>query len=183
MKVNDQEIGFGSDDYQIAVYIANRPPIYEYQQLAQLTALTTGEITHIGQHCGNGWRKVFNVYAKLLYALDRQQFNFASYAATWQQYRDDFLLQSHSKTTLLFSVPQLKSIKQNFNKQVIHIIMGKTYAKSLLNSGALDIELVWLNNEFAINRSQQVIVCPYFDYRQLSNVKIERLAELISELK
>jgi len=180
--VNDQYIGFGSDDYQIAVYIANRPPIYEYQQLEQLTALTTGEITYIGQHCGNGWRKVFNVYAKLLYALDKEQFNFATFASTWQQYRDDFLLQTHSKTSLLFSAPQLKPIKHNANQKAVHIIMGKTHAKSLLSTGELDVELIWLDNEFAINRSQRVIVCPYFDYRQLSNVKIDRLAELIKGL-
>ncbi len=180
--MSDQYIGFGTDEYQIAVYIANRPPIYEYQQLDQLTALTTGEITHIGQHCGNGWRKVFNVYAKLLYALDKEQFNFASFAPTWQEYRDDFLLQPHSKTSLLFSAPQLKLITQNANQKAVHIIMGKTYAKSLISSGSLDIELIWLNNEFAINRSERLIVCPYFDYRQLSNVKIERLAELIKEL-
>ena len=180
--MNDQEFGFGAEEYQIAVYIANRPPIYEYQQLAHLTALTTGEIAHIGQQCGNGWRKVFNVYAKLLYALDKQQFNFASFAPTWQQYRDDFLLQTHSKTSLLFSTPQLESIKCNAAGKPIHIIMGRTYAKSLLNTGALDIELNWLNNEFAINHAQRVIVCPYFDYRQLSNVKIEQLAELIKGL-
>lgn len=180
--MNDQYIGFGSDDYQIAVYIANRPPIYEYQQLEQLTALTTGEITYIGQHCGNGWRKVFNVYAKLLYALDKEQFNFATFASTWQQYRDDFLLQTHSKTSLLFSAPQLKPIKHNANQKAVHIIMGKTHAKSLLSTGELDVELIWLDNEFAINRSQRVIVCPYFDYRQLSNVKIDRLAELIKGL-
>ena len=180
--MSDQDIGFGTDEYQIAVYIANRPPIYEYQQLDQLTALTTGEITHIGQHCGNGWRKVFNVYAKLLYALDKEQFNFASFAPTWQQYRDDFLLQPHSKTSLLFSAPQLKPIPHNANQKAVHIITGKTYAKSLLSKGLLDIELIWLNSEFAINRSERVIVCPYFDYRQLSNVKIERLAELIKEL-
>jgi hypothetical protein len=180
--VNDQDIGFGTDEYQIAVYIANRPPIYEYQQLDQLTPLTTGEIAHIGQHCGNGWRKVFNVYAKLLYALDKEQFNFASFAQTWQNYRDEFLLQPNSKTSLLFSAPQLKPITHNTNLKAAHIIMGKTYAKSLLSSGAVDIELIWLNNEFAINCSQRVIVCPYFDYRQLSNIKIERLAELIKEL-
>jgi hypothetical protein len=176
--VSDQDIGFGTDDYQIAVYIANKPPVSEYQQLAQLTALSTGEISHIGQHCGNGWRKVFNVYAKLLYGLDRQQYHFANLAPTWQQYRDSFLLQSHSKTALLFSAPVFKQANPN----VVHIIMGRTYAKSLLNSGALDIEFVWLNNEFAINRTQRVIVCPYFDYRQLSNVKIEFLAKLIKEL-
>ncbi|WP_114326286.1 DUF6942 family protein [Candidatus Colwellia aromaticivorans] len=186
--MSNSVVGFGTDDYQVAVYIANRPPIYEYQQLDQLTALTTGEITHIGQQCGNGWRKVFNVYAKLLYALDKEQFNFASLAPTWQQYRDDFLLQTHSQTSLLFSAPQLKPlkqlqpIKQNTNHKAVHIIMGKTYAKSLVRTGVLNIELTWLNNEFAINRSQRVIVCPYFDYRQLSNVKIERLAELIKGL-
>ncbi|MBL4899236.1 MAG: hypothetical protein JKX76_06245 [Colwellia sp.] len=177
--MSDNDIGFGTSDYQIAVYIANRPPIYEYQQLEQLTALTTGEIAYIGQHCGNGWRKVFNVYAKFLYALDKEQFDFASFSPTWQQYRDSFLLQPHSKTSLLFSAPQLTPVKNNTNQKAVHIIMGKTYAKSLLSTGTLDVELIWLNNEFAINRSQRVIVCPYFDYRQLSNVKIERLAELI----
>lgn len=180
--MSEHDIGFGTCDYQIAVYIGNRPPIYEYQQLKHLTELTTGEITYIGQHCGNGWRKVFNVYAKLLYALDRDKFNFASYASTWQQFRDGFLLQSPSRTSLLFSAPQLKSNQDNTNQKAIHIIMGKTYAKSLLNTRAIDIELIWLDNEFAINRSQRVIVCPYFDYRQLSNIKIEKLAELIKGL-
>ncbi len=186
--VSNHVVGFGTDNYQVAVYIANRPPIYEYQQLDQLTALTTGEITNIGQQCGNGWRKVFNVYAKLLYALDKEQFNFATFAPTWQKYRDDFLLQTHSQTSLLFSAPQLKQLKplkqpkQNSNQKAVHIIMGKTHAKSLLSTGELDIELIWLNNEFAINRSQRVIVCPYFDYRQLSNIKIEWLAELIKGL-
>ncbi|PCI57368.1 MAG: hypothetical protein COB45_03925 [Gammaproteobacteria bacterium] len=180
--MSDQDVGFGTSDYQIAVYIANRPPIYEYQQLEHLTALTTGEISYIGQHCGNGWRKVFNVYAKLLYALDKQHFNFASFAPTWQQYRDDYLLQTHSKNSLLFSAPQLTPVKNNTNQKAVHIIMGKTHAKSLLSTGALDVELTWLNNEFAINYLQRVIVCPYFDYRQLSNVKIDRLAELIKGL-
>jgi hypothetical protein len=180
--VNDHDIGFGADNSQIAVYIANRPPIYEYQKLAQLTPLTTGEITSIGQQCGNGWRKVFNVYAKLLYALDKEQFSFATFASTWQQYRDRFLLQTDSKTSLLFSAPQLKTINNNFNQKAVHIIMGKTHAKALLSTGALNVELTWLDNEFAINRAQRLIVCPYFDYRQLSNVKIERLAELIKGL-
>lgn len=180
--MNNQAVGFGTDDYQIAVYIANRPPVYEYQQLNQLTALTTGEIAQIAQHCGNGWRKVFNVYAKLLYALDQRQFHFASLAPTWQKFRDDFLLQAHSKTSLLFSVPVLGSQPQNAYPHIVHIIMGRTYAKSLLSTKALDLELIWLNNEFAINRTQRVIVCPYFDYRQLSNVKIEYLAKLIKEI-
>jgi len=61
-------VGLGCEKFTIAVYIANRPPLLEYQQLNQLTAVTTGEIANIGYECGNGWRKVCNVYAKLLYA-------------------------------------------------------------------------------------------------------------------
>ena len=184
--MNKQIVGFGCKHYQIAVYIANKPPIEQYQQLTALTPLITGELTAIGQQCGNGWRKVFNVYAKLLYALDRQQFNFSSLAPTWQQYRDNFLLQPHSNTALLFSAPivtqSLKSLQKSNNKKAVHLIMGRTYAKSLLAQKRLVSELVWLNDEFAIDRAQRVIVCPYFDYRQLSNVKIEYLADLIKGL-
>jgi len=40
------------------------------------------------------WRKVFNVYAKLLYALDIELFGFAIHAPSWQQYRDGFITKS-----------------------------------------------------------------------------------------
>lgn len=56
--------------------------------------------------------------------------------------------------------------------------MGRTYARALVNSGRLDVPLTWLDHEFAINAASRVIVCPYFDYRQLSNLKIDRLAAL-----
>ncbi len=171
------EVGLGCHNFAIAVYIANRPPMLEYQQLNQLSAVTPGEIAAIGNECGNGWRKVFNVYAKLLYALDKDKFNFSECAATWQSYRDSFLLQNHSKTALLFNPPIL-----DHDKDIIHIIIGRTYAKSLLDQGKLDVELTWLDNEFAISTKDKLIVCPYFDYRQLSNVKIERLALMIKAL-
>ena len=186
MTDNKQEVGLGDSDYSLAVYIAKRPPLLEYQQLDELTAVTQGEIANIGQQCGNGWRKVFNVYAKLLYDLDKQQFNFSQLAPTWQQYRDDYLLQPQSKTALLFSAPLFStSISEVKNlgstEKVIHIIMGRTYAKSLINSGQLDVQLTWLDNEFAISTAQRLIVCPYFDYRQLSNVKIVKLGVLMKE--
>ena len=176
---NHQNIGLGCRNFNFAVYIANRPPLYEYQSLDQLTALTSGEITAIGQQCGNGWRKVFNVYAKVLYALKPQQFLYRDSAATWQQFRDQHLLQPNSNTALLFSPPQLTD---STNSTAIHLIIGRTYAKSLVNSGQLTVPLTWLDNEFAINHQHRLIVCPYFDYRQLSNIKIERLALMISQL-
>ena len=150
----------------------------EYQQLTLISPVTSNEINSINTACGNGWRKVFNVYAKLLYALDKKHFNYSASAPSWQAYRDRFLLQPKSQTALLFSPPQLST-----NNQSLHIICGKTYAKNLLSSGHLLANLIWLDEEFAIDKRQNLIVCPYFDYRQLSNIKIEKLAYLLKELK
>ena len=143
-----------------------------------MTSLSQGELSTIGQQCGNGWRKVFNVYSKLLFALDPQLFEFQQQASTWQTYRDQHLLQRSSATALLFTPPILTT-----SENTIHIIMGRTYAKQLVNTNQLNVPLTWLDNEFAINEQHRVIVCPYFDYRQLSNIKIARLAVLIKQLK
>jgi len=173
-----KNFGLGCDNFTIAVYIGNKPNMLEYQQLACISPLTMGEIQTINNACGNGWRKVFNVYAKLLYALDKQHFKFSELAPSWQKYRDSFLLQSRSETALLFSTPHLST-----EKKAIHIICGKTYAKHLLATGQLAASFVWLDEEFAIDKTQNLVVCPYFDYRQLSNIKIEKLVSLLIELK
>jgi hypothetical protein len=178
MSNNVDNIGFGDNSYRIAVYIGNQPPMDQYQHLDHLAALRLGDIANIGQHCGNGWRKVFNVYAKLLYALDKAVFSFSTLAPTWQEYRDNFLLQANSNIALLFSAPIINTA----HYKTIHIIMGKTYANSLVNSKLMTAQLTWLDEEFAINKKARVIVCPYFDYRQLSNIKIVRLAELMKSL-
>lgn len=173
-----KNIGFGDSNFQIAVYIANRPAMYEYQNLDYVLPLVGGEIASINQACGNGWRKVFNVYAKVLFALDKAQFEFSKHTKTWQTYRDKYLLQGQDSTALLFSAPELIS-----GKNKLHIICGKGHAKTLINSEQLVAELEWLDDEFAISRNNNLIVCPYFDYRQLSNIKIERLATLIKTLQ
>lgn len=169
-------IGFGDSMAQLRVYIANRPPMTEYAALTAIQPLVSGEIALINQHCGNGWRKVFNVYAKLLFALDSPQYCFNKQAASWQQYREQHLLQPDSNTALLFSPPQLPSA---FNS--VHIIAGRTHAKALLDAG-LHAQLNWLNHEFAIDRHHRLLVCPYFDYRQLNNEKLAYLAQLIKTL-
>ena len=176
-------IGFGDKDFSFAVYIANKPNMLEYRSLCEVTSLVEGEINVINQACGNGWRKVFNVYAKLLYALDKKYFDYSENAPIWQTYRDKYLLQRQSKTALLFSPPKLMSNIEMPNKKVVHIICGKGHAQTLINSGKLVANLVWLDDEFAIDSVQKLIVCPYFDYRQLSNIKIERLAGLLQNLK
>ena len=176
-----KNIGLGCTDFTMAVYIANKPNMLEYQQLTCISPLTSNEIQAINQACGNGWRKVFNVYAKLLYALDKKSFDYSAKVATWQDYRDKYLLQRQSKTALLFSIPQLSLNTEN--NEVVHIICGKGHAKELINKSKRVTNLVWLDDEFAIDSENRLIVCPYFDYRQLSNIKIERVAGLLQSLK
>jgi len=171
-------IGFGCPNFNFAIYIANQPNMHEYQNIGSILPLTQGEVYAIGQTCGNGWRKVFNVYAKLLFSLNNKDFDYCKKSLIWQKYRDDYLLQNNTQTALLFSPPAITE-----NPDTLHIICGKTYAKELINSGRLKVQLTWLDDEFAIDETNNLIVCPYLDYRQLSNVKIERLSKMLSEFK
>ncbi len=132
--------------------------------------MNTGDIHAIGQACGNGWRKVFNVYAKLMFAWKGPYGDAVEYP-NWQAYRDGNLLSASSDTALLFTPPDLGA------DDTIHVVMGRMYGKSL-NFPALE----WLNDAFAINRNQRLIICPYFDYRQLSNLKIVYLVDLLNTL-
>jgi hypothetical protein len=179
--INSSNVGFGCQQFTIAVYIANKPNMVEYENCVAMHSMVDQEISQIGVACGNGWRKIFNVYSKLLYALDKSSFSFSQCAPTWQSYRDNFLLQQGSGTALLFSPPVFSS-ELSPGDDFIHIISGKTYANALINSNQLITSLVWLDESFAIDVAKRVIVCPYFDYRQLSNQKIEYLATLIKEL-
>ncbi|MEP0174735.1 MAG: hypothetical protein ABJH28_11685 [Paraglaciecola sp.] len=162
------ETGLGDINAHFKVYIANRPNFADFQTTPKLTPLGRGELDAIGKACGNGWRKVFNVYAKVLFALNCEDLVSVQKATTWQEFRDKYLLQAGSNTSLLFTPPQLSN-------DDIHIVMGKTYAKSL------GLSLQWINDDFAIAPKAKLIVCPYFDYRQLSNIKIVTLVELIRQ--
>ena len=155
----------GSPGYEIAVYIANRPPLPEFEQLSILRPIKPGEIASIAERTGNHWRKVFNVYAKLAYQLDSQSYT------SWQQLRDESLLQSGSRYALLFTPPDLGASN-------IHLVAGKTYAQDL----GISEQLFYADHHFARNVAQKLIQCPYFDYRQLSNQRIDTLVSLIEEI-
>ncbi|WP_370979353.1 hypothetical protein [Agaribacterium sp. ZY112] len=171
-------IGLGSWQARISVYIENRPAMQEYQLLEGLRPLQKGEIKLISDACGNGWRKVFNVYAKLVFELEAPRWPFQKQANTWQDFRDQFLLQEDAALNLLFSVPSFETASST-----IHIVSGRTYGNKLLAElPELAKSTHWLNSEFAISKAYNFIICPYFDYRQLSNSKISQLVELINEL-
>lgn len=164
-------VGFGNDQFSIAFYIANRPDIDSYQDLNLLHSLNPGEIDQIVQKTGNHWRKIFNVSAKFAFQLLSETADEHELPQSWQDYRDTILYQKHSPIALLFSPPQVTT------ENVVHIVAGRTYAHDL---GIQD--LIWLDERFAINKSQRLIVCPYLDYRQLSNARINQLAGLVASL-
>lgn len=181
--------GLGCSDFTLAVCIENRPAFADYESLDDIRALQLGEIYAIGQQCGNGWRKVFNVYAKLIEALKPTIIDYPY--PSWQGYRDKSLLQQGSQTALLFSPPPLQARRRIETTKTaralpLYIIPGRAYAKSLYRAIEADTKepplLNWLDKEFAIDVKNRTIVCPYFDYRQLSNIKIERLARELLKL-
>ncbi|VUD41904.1 hypothetical protein TDB9533_00584 [Thalassocella blandensis] len=168
-------IGFGCPDSHIHFYIANRPPIDDYPQMQELRGLASGEIAHIVKNTSNHWRKVFNVYAKLLFdwqALIPHKSQRFVHHENWQSLRDETLFQENSHASLLFNRPDVDR-KSN----AIRIIAGKTYAASL-DLPALE----WLDNFFAINKEYRLIVSPYPDYRQLSNARIAQLITLMQSM-
>lgn len=174
-------IGIGDTNSQFIVYIGNRPDYGDLNHLTSVRPIKDGEIADIGVKCGNGWRKVFNVYAKLVFALnasmhfvglaDENQTGVIAPVNRWQAWRDVCLLKEHSNSLMLFSKPDLATK----DSDVLRIVMGKGWAKEC----GLEPVLHWLNNDFAISKKHNLIVCPYFDYRQLSNQKIVLLCELI----
>jgi hypothetical protein len=188
----------------IKVYLANRPPLPEYLKTAVMNQLPVGEIKRIATETGNHWRKIFNVYAKLIYCLaEKTNHPLLLQHTCWQQYRDQSLLQQGRETELHLDALSIEQAEwpsrlgrdldcedkgQNEKKgdiqtrsivKPLHIVMGKSFSERILKGTTLE----WLDSDFAINRQRRIIVCPYFDYRQLSNVKIERLAELIVSLQ
>lgn len=172
------ERGLGCPDALVRVYVAKPPPMQEFLALQQIQPLLPGQIQQIGSHCGNGWRKVFNVYAKLVFALPATWQPALHGNSTWQQWRDQTLLQTGGNCSLLFSAPCVPQRPSPTAVRPLHIIAGRQHARALVASGELTVPLQWLDEEFALNAEHRVIVCPYFDYRQLSDVKIARVAAI-----
>ncbi|WP_371372540.1 DUF6942 family protein [Thalassotalea aquiviva] len=166
-------VGLGCENPTLIVFSQHRPELEQYQQLTTLHNLQDSEISFIGQQTGNHWRKIFNVFAKIVFALAKTQHS------SWQQLRDDYLLQTGSGLALLFNPKVITKL----DKGIIKLVMGKTFARTILNDQPqLSEGLVWIDHEFAFNPNENLIICPYFDYRQLSDKKIIRLCNLINKL-
>lgn len=168
----------------IKVYLANRPPLIAFDEVDGLSVLKKGDIEHIVKETGNHWRKIFNVYAKLIFALAlKVDCKKVAGFTSWQQYRDELLLQQGSETELLF-YPKEQQEREYFMKsfteiesESLRIIMGKSFSSKVLGAHRLE----WVDDDFAYDVKTGVWICPYFDYRQLSNLKIDRFVDLMIE--
>lgn len=168
MPLDSAPAGLGSQAATLTVCLANRPPAPSYQGLTQIQPLATGELDHIVRHSSNHWRKVFNVYAKLVWSLNQRQPGWVHGSfRRWQDFRDAELLQAHSQQCLLFTPPVAGS--------GLVVIAGKTWAQQL----GMATQLQWLDAHFAVHAHNPWFVSPYFDYRQLTNARIEQLVTLL----
>jgi hypothetical protein len=160
-------VGLGQLPSEIIVCIGNQPLVDELKSLSTIEPLVNGDIANIVKQTGNHWRKIFNIFAKLMFELEPKNYR------TWQQYRDDALLQAGNSTCLLFSNPNAL-IDENKNTV---LVSGKQYAEQL------DIleHCEAVEDGFFIHPTKNVIVTPYFDYRQLSNAKLAYLVRLIED--
>jgi hypothetical protein len=177
-------VGLGRADAELAVYLANRPALARYQNLSQVQAMQADEHRLISEATGNHWRKIFNVFAKLMYALDgEKQGQRQAHIDCWQHYRDKVLLQSHSNEILLFSRPDFSLPAR------LHLVAGKQWASALgLIGPSPDHDLVsyglkQVDECFYVHRHLALVIAPYFDYRQLSNIRLERLVLILDQLR
>jgi hypothetical protein len=160
-------IGLGDAQAKLTVCIGNRPDVDFCHSMATVQPMIRGQLTSIVTKTGNHWRKIFNIYAKLIHQLENTPFS------TWQDYRDEKLLTKNCGHALLFS--DVISCREKTSGTII--VSGKTYAEA---QGVMD-DCMQIDESFYLNTTQKIIVTPYFDYRQLSNLKIEKLVELVRE--
>lgn len=169
--------GIGRMDANLRVYIEHRPPMQSYQSLTYVKCLELGEISSIVAESGNHWRKIFVIFAKLAFALNQEN----TVSANWQEYREKMLLQNSANECLIFAAERLSEYKG----KLIQIVSGYGYAQKMglfPLEGEEGLSLENLGDGFYWNVSNAVIVTPYFDYRQLSNVKIDYLVCLIKKM-
>ncbi len=160
--------GYGDANFTLAVCIEHPPEVVDCQPQVGLRPLKPGDIAKIVAQTSNHWRKIFNLFAKIQFGLTNTSHG------TWQQYRERQLLQAQSGHALLFSVPDEQLTLNN----CCYLVSGKTFAeKNNLLLACHDI-----GDGFYIHKTKRIIVTPYFDYRQLSNAKLERLITLITAI-
>lgn len=165
VKKASSPVGIGSESFRLGLFIANRPPVVRYQQLEEMQPFVPGELSCLVNETGNHWRKIFNISAKLGFAL------YGKDCPDWQSYREKRLFQQDCPMSLVFSPIYRPSEEQLF------ILLGKTYRQSLF----VDLDFTEISEAVFLHPQWRLLQVPYFDYRQLSNQKIADLLGLIQQ--
>lgn len=156
-------IGLGSPTYRLGVYIGNFPDSPSLADLQSVRPAHEGEVVDIIAQTGNHWRKVFSLCAKINFAL------WPSNEACWQGCRDAELFQSDSKMALLCSSPVIPQENE------LQLVLGKQYCQQCFPQQPF-LQTV---EGFPMHPTENIIQTPYFDYRQLSNLRLEALVRTI----
>lgn len=156
-----------SSRFGLCLYLPHRPDMPEYAQLQHIRLLKSGDIAAIINSCGNHWRKIFVIFAKLACAID-------SRGLDWKHYMNEHLLQASGQEQLLFVSADF--CLDDADARMIHLVSGKACAESFARLPAC----ASISEDFSINGAGNVVITPYFDYRQLSNAKIEYLLGLLN---
>ena len=128
--------------------------------------LTGNDLNVLIQAGGNHWRKIVNLYAKLLHGLTPRE-------PDWQTCRDQRLLQAGSACALVFNHKWVPEPGQ------LCVVMGQTYGRSL--GWLTEDQGLPTEHPFAQHPEHAVIVTPYFDYRSLSNARLASLVHRIAD--
>ncbi|NRB39175.1 MAG: hypothetical protein HRU20_12015 [Pseudomonadales bacterium] len=158
----------------LRLYLPHRPPMQEFESLNGIKLLQHGDINTIIAATGNHWRKIFVIFSKIAAALDSRQLD-------WKTYQQNHLLQGSGSELLVFCDDQGELASQLINEvntQTIHLFSGKACAEA---AGCMPY-CEALESGFYRSHQGNVFITPYFDYRQLSNVKIDYLLSLLTPL-
>jgi hypothetical protein len=85
----------------IILCLPNRPNQKMYLNKRILKNLKVGEVKFIINECGNHWRKIFSIFAKICFSLN-------PVTESWQEYRDNILLTSKCIGSISFTKKILK---------------------------------------------------------------------------
>lgn len=159
---------------KINLYIANRPPLPQYSDVASLEKLQEGEVSFIIEQTGNHWRKIFSLLAKISYPInggDLEQI------ARWQDYRDQVLCTQNGFERIVFGCHHFDeaALMEVSEADEIHLISGFTHGEQC----RLPLHMSPLGPDEKLWVHKNLILGPYLDYRQFPNALVERLLDYL----
>lgn len=165
--------GIGAKRPALILYLPHRPEAIVLSGTGEYGSVNSLGVRTFLADCDNHWRKIFNCYAKIAFALFGRDF------LTWQDYRDNRLLTEQSLELMVFPDSKGSLREHTLGSSRISIISGIATARKM----SLDFETWKLLRGFYLKEHPKnghtTILTPYFDYRQLSNQKIETLLQLL----